>query len=170
MEPSAGVPVGSDGSLRVLARYSRGIPLKVPARRAGSAQRTQAGVAGRSARERPSRVARSGRSPGRPPKAEVPLSALLPPTSWARKKSARLPGRVPAISAAESGTSGVPRRGAKKAPPGAARNTREKPPPLPERQIHWEEPPKSACPEGSSCKKTANLPPKGRIRLTGAAV
>ena len=47
--------------------------------------------------------------------AEVPLSALLPPTSWARKKSARLPGRVPAISAAEGGTFGAPRRGAKKA-------------------------------------------------------
>ena len=44
--------------------------------------------------------------------AEVPLSALLPPTSWARKKSARPPGRVPAISAAEGGTSGAPRRGA----------------------------------------------------------
>ena len=29
--------------------------------------------------------------------AEVPLSALLPPTSWARKKSARPPGRAPAI-------------------------------------------------------------------------
>ena len=36
--------------------------------------------------------------------AEVPLSALLPPTSWARKKSARLPGRDPAISAAEGGS------------------------------------------------------------------
>ena len=43
------------------------------------------------------------------------LSALLPPTSWARKKSARLPGRDPAISAAEGGTFGAPRRGAKKA-------------------------------------------------------
>ena len=53
--------------------------------------------------------------------AEVPLSALLPPTSWARKKSARPPGRDPAISAAEGGTSGAARRGAKKAPPGAAR-------------------------------------------------
>ena len=52
--------------------------------------------------------------------AEVPLSALLPPTSWARKKSARLPGRDPAIPAAEGGTSGAPWRGAKKAfrPPG----------------------------------------------------
>ena len=47
--------------------------------------------------------------------AEVPLSALLPPTSWARKKSARLPGRDPAIPAAEGGTSEAPRRGAKKA-------------------------------------------------------
>ncbi|WP_302550143.1 hypothetical protein, partial [uncultured Anaerotruncus sp.] len=36
-------------------------------------------------------------------------------TSWARKKSARLPGRDPAISAAAGGTSGTPRRGAKKA-------------------------------------------------------
>ena len=36
--------------------------------------------------------------------AEVPLSALLLPTSWARKKSARLPGRDPAISAAEGGS------------------------------------------------------------------
>ena len=53
--------------------------------------------------------------------AEVPLSALLPPTSWARKKSARPPGRDPAIFAAEGGTSGAARRGAKKAPPGAAR-------------------------------------------------
>ena len=52
--------------------------------------------------------------------AEVPLSALLPPTSWARKKSARLPGRVPAIHAAAGGTLKAPRRGAKKAfrPPG----------------------------------------------------
>ena len=32
--------------------------------------------------------------------AEVPLSALLPPTSWARKKSARPPGRDPASSTA----------------------------------------------------------------------
>ena len=51
--------------------------------------------------------------------AEVPLSALLPPTSWACKKSARPPGRDPAISAAEGGTFRAPRRGAKKAPPGA---------------------------------------------------
>ena len=46
----------------------KGLCLRNPARRAGSAKRTQAGVAGRSARERPSRIARSGRSPGRPPK------------------------------------------------------------------------------------------------------
>ena len=52
--------------------------------------------------------------------AEVPLSALLPPTSWARKKSARPPGRDPAIYAAEGGSPKAPRRGAKKAfrPPG----------------------------------------------------
>ena len=52
--------------------------------------------------------------------AEVPLSALLPPTSWARKKSARRPGRDPAIYAAEGGSPKAPRRGAKKAfrPPG----------------------------------------------------
>ena len=37
--------------------------------------------------------------------AEVPLSVFLPPTSWACKKSARLPGRVPAIYAAEGGSS-----------------------------------------------------------------
>ena len=47
--------------------------------------------------------------------AEVPLSALLPPTSWARKKSARPPGRVPAIYAAAGGSPKAPRRGAKKA-------------------------------------------------------
>ena len=44
--------------------------------------------------------------------AEVPLSALLPPTSWARKKSARLPGRDPAIHAAEGGSPKAPQRGA----------------------------------------------------------
>ena len=44
--------------------------------------------------------------------AEVPLSALLPPTSWACKKSARLPGRDPAIPAAEGGSPKAPRRGA----------------------------------------------------------
>ncbi|WP_277138628.1 hypothetical protein, partial [Anaerotruncus massiliensis (ex Togo et al. 2019)] len=46
--------------------------------------------------------------------AEVPLSALLPPTSWACKKSARPPGRDPAIYAAEGGFPKAPRRGAKK--------------------------------------------------------
>ena len=46
---------------------------------------------------------------------EVPLSAFLPPTSWARKKSARPPGRVPAIYAAAGGSPKAPRRGAKKA-------------------------------------------------------
>ena len=57
--------------------------------------------------------------------AEVPLSALLPPTSWARKKSARPPGRDPAIYAAKGGTSGAPRRGAIKAfrPPGGTSKT-----------------------------------------------
>ena len=57
--------------------------------------------------------------------AEVPLSALLPPTSWACKKSARPPGRDPAIYAAEGGTSGAPRRGAIKAfrPPGGTSKT-----------------------------------------------
>ena len=49
--------------------------------------------------------------------AEVPLSALLPPTSWARKKSARPPGRDPAIYAAEGGFPKAPRRGAKKSIP-----------------------------------------------------
>ena len=57
--------------------------------------------------------------------AEVPLSALLPPTSWARKKSARPPGRVPAIYAAAGGSLKAPRRGAKKAPPGATRQIKE---------------------------------------------
>ena len=58
--------------------------------------------------------------PGQAAQGGGPLSALLPPTSWARKKSARLPGRDPAIPAAEGGTSEAPRRGAKKAfrPPG----------------------------------------------------
>ena len=55
--------------------WPQAILIENPARRAGSAKRTQAGVAGRSARERPSRVARSGRSPGRPPK---PLAVSFP--------------------------------------------------------------------------------------------
>ena len=38
------------------------------------------------------------------------------------------PGRDPAISAAASGTSGAPRRGVKKAPPGAARQIQNRPP------------------------------------------
>ena len=61
-----------------------------------------------------------------PSSSEPPLSALLPSTSWARKKSARLPGRDPAISAAAGGTSKAPQRGAKKAPPGAARQTQNR--------------------------------------------
>ncbi|GKH48039.1 hypothetical protein CE91St45_26010 [Oscillospiraceae bacterium] len=52
---------------------------------------------------------------------EPPLSALLSSISWAIKKWTRLPGRDPAIPAAGGGTSKAPRRGAKKAPPGAAR-------------------------------------------------
>ena len=74
---------------------------------------------------------------------EVPLSALLPPTSWARKKSARLPGRDPAIPAAEGGSFRAPLRGAKK-PSGPRAENPRKPrsgwdrqspsAPLPERQ------------------------------------
>ena len=53
--------------------------------------------------------------PGQAAQGGGPLSALLPPTSWARKKSARSPGRVPAIYAAAGGSPKAPRRGAKTA-------------------------------------------------------
>ena len=74
-------------------------------------------------------AARGSRGPG-------PLR-LLSPISCPHKKWGRLPGRDPAIPAAAGGTSGAPRRGAEKTPPGAARQiqdrrrggTRQSPPP-----------------------------------------
>ncbi len=59
--------------------------------------------------------------PGQAAQGGGPLSALLPPTSWARKKSARPPGRVPAIHAAAGGSPQPSEGGRSNASPGAAR-------------------------------------------------
>ena len=56
-----------------------------------------------------------------PSSSEPALSALISSISWAIKKWTRPPGRDPAIPAAEGGSLKALRRGAKKAPPGAAR-------------------------------------------------
>ena len=61
--------------------WPQAILIENPARKAGSAKRTQAGAAGRSARERPSRVARAGH----PPKASSQDSGPL----------GRVAGRLP---------------------------------------------------------------------------
>ena len=66
-------------------------------------------------------ILKGGELCARSSSSEPPLSALLSSISWANKKWTRPPGRAPAIPAAGGGTSKAPRRGAKKAPPGAAR-------------------------------------------------
>ena len=58
--------------------WPQAILIENPARKAGSAKRTQAGAAGRSARERPSRVARSGH----PPKASSQDSGPSGRVAW----------------------------------------------------------------------------------------
>ena len=60
--------------------------------------------------------------------AEVPLSALLPPTSWAPKKSARPPGRVPAFPPPQAAHLKRP-GGARKKPRRAQRGKKIKAPP-----------------------------------------
>ena len=65
--------------------------------------------------------ARSASMPGQAAQGGGPLSALLPPTSWARKKSARPPGRVPAIHVAAGGSPQLSEGGRSNASPGAAR-------------------------------------------------